>query len=118
MKAAGAGYLEAVRELIKGHAQVDLQNNDGWTALLKAVGFGRLAVVQELLGAKLAAAASAVVLQDNKRWSALIEACYVGNLGAVQELVGAGVRLDLADTRAQRWPSLGPRASKALRPPS
>lgn len=50
MFAAGSGHLELVRCLIRNGANVDKQNEYGWTALMYATMENRVEVVRYLLG--------------------------------------------------------------------
>ena len=53
-EACKTGNLERVKELIAGGADVNIQNNDGYTALIFASAYDYISVVQELIlhGAK------------------------------------------------------------------
>ena len=45
------GHIEVVRALIDAKAALDLADNDGWTALLKAANNGHIEIVRALLQA-------------------------------------------------------------------
>jgi ankyrin repeat protein len=51
MEAAEEGHTAAVQALIGAGADLNLQDKDGWTALMKASGAGHTAAVQALIGA-------------------------------------------------------------------
>jgi len=89
--------LETVKELIKSRANLDLQNNNGYTALMMASSYSNtdssLKTVKELIKA-----GANLDLQTNG-WSALMMASRYSNtyssIETVKELIKAGANLNL-----------------------
>ena len=76
------GHVDIVELVLNRSAKVNLQNNDGWSALMVASQNGHNVVVKLLIdkGAE-------VNMQNNKGWSALMIACYHGRLETVRLLI-------------------------------
>ena len=84
------GHVQIIKLLHEYGAQVDLQNNQGWTALMQASQNGRCEVVRLLheYGAQ-------VDLQNNGGWSALMAASADGHCEVVKLLHEYGAHVDL-----------------------
>ena len=90
MKSSKNGHTEVVKLLHDYGAQVDLQDNDGWSALMFASDNGHTEVIKLLHehGAQ-------VDLQNNGGWSALMTASLNGHTEVVKLLNDYGAQLDL-----------------------
>ena len=90
------GNLETVKILLEQGADVDLQSNDGNTALIYASRDGNLETVKFLLeqGAD-------INLQSNDGWTALIMALRFGNLGIMKFLLEQGANVNLQDDKGK-----------------
>ncbi|KAJ9450813.1 hypothetical protein DIPPA_03933 [Diplonema papillatum] len=89
--AAAAGCLETVRELIKGHAQVDLQGKSGFP-LSCAIVHGHLAVIQELLGANARS-----TMLDHSWWPALVDSTLMHRTDVLPVIIAAKKKKDSLD---------------------
>ena len=88
--------VEECRALIARGIDIDRQDKDQDTALMRAAINGRTEVVQELVRA-----GAALDLQDKDQFTALMWAARRGRTEAVQELVRAGAALDLQDNEGK-----------------
>ncbi|HJM68952.1 MAG TPA: ankyrin repeat domain-containing protein, partial [Candidatus Babeliales bacterium] len=77
---AETGNVAAVRDLISRKADLNIQDNNGNTALIKAAENGHLETVKELIAAK-----ADLNIQDNNGNTALIKAAENGHLESVKE---------------------------------
>ena len=102
MLASQNGHLDVVRELIGKGAQIDMQANDGYSALIVASQNGHLDVVRELIGK-----GAQIDMQENNGYSALIVASQNGHLDVVRELIGKGAQIDMQenDSGQSKWTS-------------
>ncbi|MEM4366519.1 MAG: ankyrin repeat domain-containing protein [Candidatus Anstonellales archaeon] len=82
--------VERVVKLILEGANLDLQGNGGWTALMRAAWRGHEEFVKMLIKA-----GANLDLQGNGGWTALVWAAFEGNEGVVKMLIKAGANLDL-----------------------
>jgi ankyrin repeat protein len=95
MRAAYAGDLEVVQNLIKAGADVNAPPTTyGGSALMRASREGHAAVVAALL-----AAGADVNMADNDGWTALMSASHDGHTAVVNMLLAAGADVHAAD----RW---------------
>ena len=83
MKAAQTGDVEKIRQLIYSNANVNLKDNDGWTALMYAVRYSEsFECVEELLHA-----GADITVRNNYGSSALVlSACYNKNPKVLKKL--------------------------------
>ena len=89
--------LEMVQELIRAGAALDVQDNNGDTALMWAVQNNRLEMVQELIRASAALDLHDPLDPDKNGKTALMYAALTNSLEIVKELIRAGAALDLQD---------------------
>jgi len=82
--------LARVKELIAWHANVNLTNNDGWTALIHACFGGHVEAVRALLDA-----GADVNAADIRGWTVLMYASYVGNRKVLETLLFRGANKHL-----------------------
>jgi ankyrin repeat protein len=87
--AAEGGHEGIVRALIDAGADVNAKANYGWTALMSAISFGKLGVVQVLL--EKAVSQIHFNVKDSGGKTALMLAIDKGNAGIVQVLVAVEV---------------------------
>jgi ankyrin repeat protein len=97
--AAQNGELERVRELIADGADVDEQDDKGWTALMRAAAKANATFIEALVKAGVE-----VDLQNDKGWTALMWAAVKGHAVVVEVLAKAGVEVDLQDGKG--WTAL------------
>ncbi|GBG30010.1 Ankyrin repeat and KH domain-containing protein 1 [Hondaea fermentalgiana] len=91
---SASGGQTAIAEWLLGRgAKIDLQNNNGWTALMLACRYDQPDMAQMLIeqGAKMN-------LQENKGWTALMFACRYEQPDTALALIERGAKLDLQDT--------------------
>ena len=86
MRAAARGQTEAVRELVKGGADIEERNKYGNTALMYAARGGQTEAMRELVKA-----GANVNTRDNKGWTALMGAVIPGRIEVIRVLLEAGV---------------------------
>jgi ankyrin repeat protein len=86
MVASERGHMATVQALIAARANLNVQDKDGWTALMRA---SNTAIVRALIGA-----GANVNLQDKDGWTALMRA---SNTATAQSLIEAGADLNLQD---------------------
>ncbi len=83
MKAAQAGNVEKIRQLLYSNANVNLKDNDGWTALMYAVRYNEsFECVEELLQA----GADATVRNNYGSSAIILSACYNKNPKILKKL--------------------------------
>lgn len=83
MKAAQAGNVEKIRQLLYSNANVNLKDNDGWTALMYAVRYSEsYECVEELLQA----GADATVRNNYGSSAIILSACYNKNSKILKKL--------------------------------
>ena len=83
MKAAQSGNVEKIRQLIYSNANVNLKDNDGWTALMYAVRYSEsFACVEELLQA----GADATVHNNYGSSAIILASCYNKNPKILKKL--------------------------------
>ncbi|KAI9663972.1 MAG: Ankyrin-2 [Bathelium mastoideum] len=84
--AAQSRHLATVRVLLdSGRAEVDAQNQDGWTSLAEAAHHGQPEIARSLL--KYSAS---VNIPDNDKWTPLLRAVQSGHLSVVTLLLDEG----------------------------
>ena len=88
----GSGAVNEARDLIARGINIDEQDENGKTALMRAAAYNRLEIAQELIRA-----GAALDVQGSDGWTALMRAVSFNSLEIVQELVRAGAALDLQD---------------------
>jgi serine/threonine-protein phosphatase 6 regulatory ankyrin repeat subunit B len=91
---------DVVKALIEHGANVNVADDNGWTALRIAAHFGRLTTVQALLGAP----EININAQDSEGSTALYIAALNGNYDVVKELINHGANVNLANN--DRWTPL------------
>jgi ankyrin repeat protein len=84
------GLYEETKALLEERPRVNLQDSDGWSALMCACQEGHLEVAELLLEN-----GAAVDLQNSKGWSALMLACRAGHYGVVKLLLEHGADINL-----------------------
>ena len=92
IRAAFLGYTAIVEVLIKGGANLDIQDKGGDTALIVAIRKGHTVIAEALIKA-----GADLNLQCTDGWTALIEAASEGHTATVEALIKAGANLDLQD---------------------
>lgn len=90
------GNLET--ELMAGNCQIDSIDEDGWTALIRAVCEGHLSTVESLLAAE---PNLDIDMQDMMGYTPLINSASRGHQSILQVLVAAGASLDMQDMDGQ-----------------
>jgi ankyrin repeat protein len=78
-----------VQRLLEKQVDMEIQDNDGWTALMWAARNGHEGVVQRLLENQVD-----MEKQDNDGWTALMRAAWKGHEGVVQMLQAVGMKSD------------------------
>ncbi len=98
MKSAGKGYLPIVEELLKHSADINMQDCDGWSALMKSASKGHLLIVEELLkyGAD-------INMQNSDGWSALMFSASQRHLPII-ELLKCNAYIGMLDTIVIKLP--------------
>jgi ankyrin repeat protein len=96
--------MAAVQALIGAGADLNLQDKDGFTALIRAAANDHTATVQTLIGA-----GADLNLQNKDGFTALIRAAANEHMATVQALIGAGadrsIRAEVLNTpRSFKWP--------------
>lgn len=91
--AAVAGQVAMVLELIRRRASVDVQNDEGGTALMEACMAGHQQIVLDLLEA-----AASLEVHSFRGGTALLCAASSGHTGIVRELLSRGARVDARDS--------------------
>lgn len=99
VKASERGNTEQVRELLDAGADVDIKDNDGWTALMWSAYQGHSDTARLLLDA-----GADVDIQDNNGWTALIYAAALGYADTVKLLLDAGADIDIQNNSG--WTAL------------
>ena len=61
------GHVDCLRELVAAGAEVNIQENDGWTALMLAAQNGHVDCLRELV-----VSGAEVNIQNNDGWTALM----------------------------------------------
>ncbi len=83
MKAAQAGNIEKIRQLLYSNANVNLKDNDGWTALMYAVRYSEsYECVEELLQA----GADSTIRNNYGSSAIILSACYNKNSKILKKL--------------------------------
>ena len=83
MKAAQAGNVEKIRQLLYSNANVNLKDNDGWTALMYAVRYSEsYECVEELLQA----GADSTIRNNYGSSAIILSACYNKNSKILKKL--------------------------------
>ena len=81
-----------MRELIRGGANVDEKDDEGYTQLIKASERGDLELVKELIGY-----GAKINEKDDEGWTALLNASLNGHLEIVKELIKSGANVNEKD---------------------
>jgi ankyrin repeat protein len=92
MLASGRGHAEVIRLLLGAGADVNVQSNDGSTALMPASMYNHPEVVRLLLGAR-----ANVNVQSNNGWTALALASHFGHVDVVRLLSPVPVTPSVSD---------------------
>lgn len=88
--AAGRGDLEIVQHLLIEGADINMRDNDGWTALMSAARDNHLDVIQHLL-----TAGADIHVRDHDGETALMLAARWGHFEVVQQLLNAGADIHI-----------------------
>ncbi|KAL1522365.1 hypothetical protein AB1Y20_017357 [Prymnesium parvum] len=99
LRAAAAGAVERMSELLSAGAAVDLKDGNGASALHMAAFYGHIRAVTIMIG-------HGASLQDTTTdgWTPLHFACEYGHLNVVRELLRKGASVDTATSRG--WTAL------------
>ena len=90
MLAAQNGHVDCLRELVVSGAEVNIQSNDGRTALMCAAENGHVDCLHELV-----VSGAEVNIQDNEGWTALLFAAQNGHVECLRELVVSGAEVNI-----------------------
>ena len=93
MHAAMLGRTDMVKKLVENKAEVNLQDKDGWSALMDAAMLGHTDTVKVLVENK-----ADLNLQDKDGWSALMDAARHGHTDMVKLLVENKADVNMATT--------------------
>ncbi len=83
------GNHEIVEELLSQNADVDLQNNKGWSSLMSASKNGHEKVVNLLVGKD-----ANINLQNDRGWTALMYASEEGHSKVAKQLMDHGANMN------------------------
>jgi len=92
------GLEESVRLIIAG-AAIDIQDNDGWTALMWAASSGHAEIVRVLIDQ-----GAAIDIEDNDGRTALVWTADRGHIETVRLLIDKGAAIDIQDNMS--WTAL------------
>ena len=89
LDAARSGDLKTVKNCLYYGADIEAQDNDGLTSLMRASANGHIEIAQLLIdnGANINA-------KDNDGWTSLMRACFYGNIETAQFLIDNGANIN------------------------
>ncbi len=93
MTSANHAHLPIVEELLKHSADINMQDSDGWSALMMSTYRGHLPIVEELLKHR-----ADINMHDKDGWSALMMSAYQGHLPIVEELLKCSADINMPDS--------------------